>query len=368
MAAVSGVAGDSTTFYFGSVGGGVWKTTNAGLTWRRSSTGSTIASIGAIAVAPSEPERDLRGYGRGRHPLADRLRRRRLQIDRRRKDVDATSACATRGRSRASGWTRGIPTWSTSPRSAMCTGRIPIAASSAPPMAAAPGRKCSIAEPRPAPSTWRSIRRIRAPSTPPCGTRGVRCGAPYAPLEGPGSGLFRTTDGGDHWTQIAGHGLPETQWGRSGVAVAPGGKRVYALIDAAGGAGGLYRSDDAGSNVAARVERFADHQPQLVFFRHHGRPQERRRGLRAQRRALPLDRWRPQFHGAQGRAGRRRLPHSVDRPDRDAPHDARLRSGHQRQPGRRPDVEFLVQPADGADVSRGHRQSVSVPRLRRAAG
>ncbi|MEO8373143.1 MAG: hypothetical protein ABI806_28415, partial [Candidatus Solibacter sp.] len=68
----------------------------------------------------------------------------------------------------------------------------------------------------------------------------------YAPIEGPGSGLFKSTDGGDHWTQLTGHGLPESQWGRSGVAVAAGGRRVYTVIDAAGAAG-LYRSDDAGA-------------------------------------------------------------------------------------------------------------------------
>src|SRR5262249_12105194 len=69
----------------------------------------------------------------------------------------------------------------------------------------------------------------------------------YAPLEGKGSGLYKSTDGGSHWTQIAAHGLPESQWGRSGVAVAPGGRRGYLLLDARG-AGGLYRSDDAGAN------------------------------------------------------------------------------------------------------------------------
>src|SRR5262245_66465400 len=55
IAAVSGVIGDATTFYFGSVGGGVWKTTNAGTTWVPIFDSQPIASIGAIAVAPSNP-------------------------------------------------------------------------------------------------------------------------------------------------------------------------------------------------------------------------------------------------------------------------------------------------------------------------
>src|SRR3954469_7492959 len=54
--AAAGVPGDPNTFYFGSVGGGVWKTTNAGLTWTPIFDNEPIASIGAIAVAPSDPK------------------------------------------------------------------------------------------------------------------------------------------------------------------------------------------------------------------------------------------------------------------------------------------------------------------------
>jgi hypothetical protein len=55
ISSVGGVAGDSTTFYFGSVGGGVWKTTNTGTTWSPIFDSQPIASIGALAVAPSNP-------------------------------------------------------------------------------------------------------------------------------------------------------------------------------------------------------------------------------------------------------------------------------------------------------------------------
>src|SRR6059058_706529 len=53
--AVSGVVGQPETFYFGSVGGGVWKTTNAGRTWTPVFDSASAASIGAIGVAPSDP-------------------------------------------------------------------------------------------------------------------------------------------------------------------------------------------------------------------------------------------------------------------------------------------------------------------------
>ena len=52
---VSGVVGQPDTFYFGSVGGGVWKTTNSGRTWNPIFDSATSASIGAIGVASSNP-------------------------------------------------------------------------------------------------------------------------------------------------------------------------------------------------------------------------------------------------------------------------------------------------------------------------
>ncbi|MGH3184834.1 MAG: WD40/YVTN/BNR-like repeat-containing protein, partial [Streptosporangiaceae bacterium] len=53
--AVSGIPGDSKTFYFGSVDGGVWKTTNAGASWTPLFDSQPVQSIGAVAVAPSDP-------------------------------------------------------------------------------------------------------------------------------------------------------------------------------------------------------------------------------------------------------------------------------------------------------------------------
>src|ERR1700682_960654 len=71
----------------------------------------------------------------------------------------------------------------------------------------------------------------------------------YAPITGPGGGLYRSTDGGVTWNELTGHGLPSGKLGRIGIDVAAGqkGRRVYALIDAERNAG-LYRSDDGGEN------------------------------------------------------------------------------------------------------------------------
>src|ERR1700730_6786903 len=52
--AVAGIPGDATTFYFGAVAGGVWKTTDAGATWMPLTDGTPISSVGAIALAPSD--------------------------------------------------------------------------------------------------------------------------------------------------------------------------------------------------------------------------------------------------------------------------------------------------------------------------
>src|SRR4051812_40671302 len=80
--AVSGVPGQPDTFYFGSVGGGLWKSINAGRTWTPVFDSQPIASIGAIGVAPSSPgvvyvgtgEPDMRSqisYGNGMYKSTD---------------------------------------------------------------------------------------------------------------------------------------------------------------------------------------------------------------------------------------------------------------------------------------------------------
>src|SRR5689334_2334575 len=80
--AVALVPGQPEHFYFGSVGGGVWETHNAGRTWDPIFDGQPVASIGAIAVAPSDPrviyvgsgEADMRSdisYGNGMYRSTD---------------------------------------------------------------------------------------------------------------------------------------------------------------------------------------------------------------------------------------------------------------------------------------------------------
>jgi photosystem II stability/assembly factor-like uncharacterized protein len=243
--AVAGVPGRTNQFYFGSVNGGVWKTDDAGRTWKPVFDGQPVASIGDLAVAPSAPdtvyvgtgEADMRSdiaQGQGLFKttdggatwrfigLADSQQIGRILVDPRNPDVVLAAALGhpygpneTRGVFRS---TDGGATWSKTLFKNADTGAID--------MAFAPDSPDIVYA-----ALWQTRR-------PPWNV--------YPPSSGPGSGLYKSTDGGKTWNQMK-NGLPE-QAGRIGIAVSPADpKRVYALIDAVGGAGGLYRSDDHGA-------------------------------------------------------------------------------------------------------------------------
>ncbi len=157
--AASGVPGRPDEFYFGHVNGGVWKTTDAGRTWLPVFDDQPVASIGALAVAPSAPDviyagtgestlRDSVGFGNGVY-----------------KSTDA-------GR-----------TWTVTSMP-----RTPSAACSARATAAAPGRKSSTRTRTSARSRSSSTRAIRAWSTRDYGIRGGRRGSPTPPPTDPVAG------------------------------------------------------------------------------------------------------------------------------------------------------------------------------------
>jgi photosystem II stability/assembly factor-like uncharacterized protein len=248
--AAAGVPGDPNTFYFGAVDGGIWKTTNAGVTWTPIFDHEPGVSIGAIAVAPSDPkiiyvgtgESDIRsdlasGDGVYRSTdggkswrnvgLRDTRQISRIVVDPQNANVVYVGALGhaygpnnERGVYKSSDggehWTRVLDH---GPE----TGVADLAmANDHPNLLFA--------------ATWNAHR-------PPWST--------YAPVGGAGSGIFHSQDGGNSWTRLTGSGLPEGNWGRSAVAVSPDGKRVYALIDD-GKKSGLYRSDDGGDSWALK--------------------------------------------------------------------------------------------------------------------
>jgi photosystem II stability/assembly factor-like uncharacterized protein len=245
--AISGVAGQPDVYYFGAVAGGVWKTTNGGTTWQPIFDSQPIASIGAIAVAPSDPniiyvgtgETDIRSdlaYGDGVYKSTDAGKTwshlgldatrhiGKIVVDPRNPNIVLVAALGNaygpnpeRGVFRS---TDGGKTWTKVLYKDENTGAVDLALDPA-------DSKIVFA------TTWNAHR-------PPWSV--------YGPIEGPGSGLYKSTDGGTTWKQITGAGLPGGQWGRVGVATARAGKstRVYATIDA-GKELALYRSDDGGA-------------------------------------------------------------------------------------------------------------------------
>ncbi len=241
--AVAGVPGEPDTYYFGAVAGGMWKTTDGGLSWKPlwDKFPEASPSIGAIAVAPSDPnvvyvgtgEACIRGnivMGNGVYKsidagktwkfvgLRDTYSIGRMIVHPQDPNIVYVAALghpfgpnATRGvfRSRDGGksWQRVLYVDDK-------TGGIDIQFDLSNPNILFAGM-------------WQAVRK---PWTMESG--------------GPGSGLYRSADGGDTWAKLTGNGLPEGILGRIGVATTSNPNRVYALIEAE--KGGLFRSDDGG--------------------------------------------------------------------------------------------------------------------------
>ncbi|MGH9775324.1 MAG: WD40/YVTN/BNR-like repeat-containing protein [Candidatus Acidiferrales bacterium] len=242
--AVTGVPGEPNHFYFGSVGGGVWESFNSGETWTPIFDHQSIASIGAIAVAPSNPkiiyvgsgEADMRSqisYGNGVYKstdggktwshlgLDDTRQIGRALVDPRNPDVVFVAALGhaygpspDRGVFRS---TDGGATWQKVLYQDENTGAIDLAF-----------------DPQNPQTIYAALWATRRPPW-----------SIYPPANLPGGGLFKSTDGGATWQPLT-NGLPTEGLGRIGVAVAPSDPhRVYAIVDAR--KGGLFRSDDSGA-------------------------------------------------------------------------------------------------------------------------
>jgi photosystem II stability/assembly factor-like uncharacterized protein len=246
--AVAGIPGDPATFYFGGADGGVWKTTDAGRTWSSLFDHEAVASVGALAIAPSDSAVLYVGTGQVTHRwdiaagngvyrsgdggktwehrgLADSRHIGRVWIDPRNADVVLVAALghffgpnAERGVFRT---TDGGKSWTKVLYLDDKTGAVDLAVDPATP-------DVLFA------SLWQ--------------VRGYPWQSYFTPNVGPGSGIYKSVDGGKTWKRLSGGGLPAGPLGRIGLAVGAGtkGSRVYATIDAAAHSG-LYRSDDGGA-------------------------------------------------------------------------------------------------------------------------
>jgi photosystem II stability/assembly factor-like uncharacterized protein len=241
----AGIPGDPTTYYFGATGGGVWKSTDGAMTWSPIFDKEGSSSIGSIAVANSN--HNVLYVGTGEACIRGNI----AQGDGVYKSLDAGKTWTNVGLhdSRAIGKVIINPT----------NPDIVFVAALGHPYG--PNTERGIFRTTDGGKTWEKVLYKDE------NTGGIDVAFdPHNPnilfaalwqahrtswsLDdgGPGSGLYRSNDGGTTWKRIEEHGLPKGPYGRIGVAVAANSDRVYALIEAHNPDGGLYRSDDGGES------------------------------------------------------------------------------------------------------------------------
>jgi photosystem II stability/assembly factor-like uncharacterized protein len=244
-----GVAGDPLTYYVATAGGGVWKSTDGGVKFSPIFDETNVASIGSIAVAPSDPNVVYVGTGeaniRGNVQVGEGIF----------KSTDAGK------------------TWKHVWKQVGQIGQIVVHPTNADIAYAAvlghafgPNPERGIYRTKNGGQTWEKILYVDEQTgasditLDPNNPRVLLAGmwpTRRRPWEmtsgGPGGGLHLSTDGGDTWEKLGpskkkdgkGNGLPDGPYGRIGVTISPvDGKKMYALIEAE--KGGLYRTMDGG--------------------------------------------------------------------------------------------------------------------------
>ena len=240
-------------YYMGATGGGLWKTTDGGITWRPVTDGQIdSSSVGAVAVAPSNP--DIVYIGTGESEIRGNI----IQGDGAYKSTDGGKTWTHIGLTETQVISK-IRVHPTNPD------LVYVAAFG---HHAAPNPERGVFRSKDGGKTWDkilfrdnktgAIELIFDPNNPQ---------VMYAALweayrnawemssGGPGSGIFKSTDGGDHWTEISRNpGLPKAMLGKIGLSVSGAdSKRVYAQIEAEDG--GFFLSDDAGATWTKVTDR-----------------------------------------------------------------------------------------------------------------
>jgi photosystem II stability/assembly factor-like uncharacterized protein len=259
---VTGVPGDPKTFYFGSASGGLWKTTDGGMVWKPlwDKFPEASAAVGAVAVAPSNHDIVYAGTGetniRGNVVTGNGLY----------KSTDAGKTWAYAGL-----------------RDTQVIGRIIVDPKDPNRLFVAalghifgPNAERGIFRSTDGGTTWTKVLYVDdktgaadvafQPGNPQVMYAGMwqAYRHPWVMESGgPGSGLFKSTDGGTTWTRLTGNGLPQGILGRVNVAPTSNPNRVYAMIEAT--KGGLYRSDDGG-NTWALINDRNDYRQRAWYF------------------------------------------------------------------------------------------------------
>jgi photosystem II stability/assembly factor-like uncharacterized protein len=241
----AGIPGDPTTYYFGVAGGGVWKSTDGAQTWSPVFDKEGSGSIGSLAVANSDRNTIYVGTG---------------------------EACIRGNISHGDGVYKSLDggkTWKNiGLRDSRAIGKVIINPSNPDIVFVAalghpygPNTERGIFRTVDGGKSWEKVLYKDE------NTGGIDVAFdPHNPNilfaalwqarrtswsmtdGGPGSGLYRSSDGGTTWKRLEEHGLPKGPYGRIGLAVAANSDRVYALIEARNPDGGLYRSDDGGES------------------------------------------------------------------------------------------------------------------------
>ncbi len=278
---VAGVPGNANLFYAGAVGGGVWKSTDEGIKWENISDKKLpgpSSSIGAIAVAPSDPSTIYVGTGE------DDIRNDMIPGDGVYKSTDAGETWQYAGLRE----TQSISEIVVSPKDpnvvyASSMGHVFVAGADRGVYKSSDGGK-----------SWKkilfvddktgAIDLVMDPNHPDLlyATMWQAQRMPWGLISGgPGSGLYKTTDGGENWTNLTHNpGLPQGILGRIGVSLAASQPdTVYAIVQAK--EGGVFRSDDAGATWKMVNNEMKLRQRGFYYMAIFADPKDAQHGLRA---------------------------------------------------------------------------------------
>ncbi|MCC7052083.1 MAG: hypothetical protein IT355_02370 [Gemmatimonadaceae bacterium] len=256
VTSVAGVAGDRTTYYAGAASGGLWKTADGGVTWKPVFDDQPVSSVGALAVAPSDPNVVWAGTG---EPFI------RSNI--------SVGWGVFRSTDAGKSWTKmGLENTGRISRIVVHPTNPDIVYVASLGHAYGPQPDRGIHRTMDGGRSWEKVlfvndstgasELVMDPNNP----RILFAGMWQLQIQtwgrqsgGAGSGIWTSRDGGTTWKRLTGHGLPETQVGKIGLAMSKANSgRIYALIEAGDGVpatnirettrGRLWRSDDGGTN------------------------------------------------------------------------------------------------------------------------
>ncbi len=263
--AVAGEPGNPLVAYLGAASGGIFKTTDGGQRWFPVFDHQDNLAIGALAVSPSHPNQVWAGTG---DPFFIR-------------SATASGDGIYKSTDRGATWTRmGLRLSGRIARIVVDPDHANIVFAAVVGSAFAPSPDRGLYRSRDGGKSWRRVLFVNPhtgasdvaldpnhPNTVLCGMWQLSIHTWNLDSGGPGSGLYLSHDGGDHWTHLTGHGLFSRPVGKIAVGIAPSdGRRMYALVQDRHP--GFYRSDDGGASwrLVNQNDQIAERPPYYTRF------------------------------------------------------------------------------------------------------